>query len=399
MKDKIIKSSNLLAGWWRHKPGQLMKNLFIIFSIAFLITSCKNNKPAEEIKGTEAGNTITLTDAQMNNAHIETGSIQQKEITSLLKVNGRIDVPPQNMVSVSVPLGGYLKSTKLLPGMHINKNEVIAVVEDNQYIQLQQDYLTAKAQLSLTESEYNRQKDLNASKASSDKVFQQAQSAYETQNILIKSLEEKLKLIRINPNNLSVNNISKSVNVYSPIDGFVTKVNENIGKYVTPGDVLFELVNPSDIHLNLKVFEKDLEKIFIGQPLVSYTNNNPEKKYPGDIILISKDVSPDGIIEVHCHFDNYDKNLFPGMYMNAEIELKNKMHNVLPDEAFVRFEGKEYIFENTGKNKFEMVEVEIGKSENGFTEIISDKDLSGKNIVTKGAYTLLMSLKNIEEEE
>ncbi|MEO6894487.1 MAG: efflux RND transporter periplasmic adaptor subunit [Ginsengibacter sp.] len=376
-----------------------MKNLFIIFSVLFLITSCKNNKPAEEIKSTETGNTITLTDAQMSNAHIETGSIQQKEIASLLKVNGRIDVPPQNMVSVSVPLGGYLKSTQLLPGMHINKNEVIAVVEDNQYIQLQQDYLTAKAELSLNESEYNRQKDLNASKASSDKVFQQSQSAYETQKILIKSLEEKLKLVRINPNNLSINSISKSINVYSPIDGFVTKVNVNIGKYVTPGDVLFELVNPSDIHLNLKVFEKDLDKIFIGQPLVSYTNNNPEKKYPGDIILISKDVSPDGIIEVHCHFDNYDKNLFPGMYMNAEIELKNKMHNVLPDEAFVRFEGKEYFFENTGKNKFEMEEVEIGKSENGFTEIISDKDLSGKTVVTKGAYTLLMSLKNTEEEE
>jgi len=375
-----------------------MKNLFIIFSIFLLASSCKNNKPAEEIKSTEAGNAIALTDAQMKNAHIVIGNIEQKEIATNLKVNGRIDVPPQNMVSVSVPLGGYLKSTKLLPGMHINKNEVIAVVEDNQYIQLQQDYLTAKAQLSLNESEYNRQKDLNASKASSDKVFQQSQSANETQQILVKSLEEKLKLVRINPNKLSVNNISKSINVYSPIDGFVTTVNVNIGKYVTPGDVLFELVNPSDIHLNLKVFEKDLDKIFIGQPLISYTNNNPEKKYPGDIILISKDVSPDGIIEVHCHFDNYDKNLFPGMYMNAEIALKNKMRNVLPDEAFVRFEGKEYIFENTGKNKFEMVEVEIGKSENGFTEIISDKDLSGKAFVTKGAYTLLMSLKNTEEE-
>jgi cobalt-zinc-cadmium efflux system membrane fusion protein len=352
----------------------------------------------EEIKNIETGNTITLTDAQIQNVQLETGKIEQKQISSILRVNGRIDVPPQNMVSVSVPLGGYLKSTKLLPGMHVNKNEVIAIVEDNQYIQLQQDYLTAKAQLTFNESEYHRQKELNASKASSDKVFQQASSAYETQKILIKSLEEKLKLVRINPNTLSVNNISKSVNVYSPIDGFVTKVNVNIGKFVTPGDVLFELVNPSDIHLNLKVFEKDLDKIFIGQPLISYTNNNPEKKYRGDILLISKDVSTDGIIEVHCHFDSYDKNLFPGMYMNAEIELKNKMRNVLPDEAFVRFEGKEYIFEKNGENKFEMVEVEIGKSENGFTEIISDKDLSGKTIVTKGAYTLLMSLKNKEEE-
>ncbi|MEO8117424.1 MAG: efflux transporter periplasmic adaptor subunit, partial [Bacteroidota bacterium] len=58
-----------------------------------------------------------------------------------------------------------------------------------------------------------------------------------------------------------------------------------------------------------------------------------------------------------------------------------------------------YIFENTGKNTYEMVEIELGNSENGFTEIISGKDFSGKSIVMKGAYTLLMSLKNMEEEE
>src|SRR6185312_11978880 len=112
----------------------------------------------------------------------------------------------------------------------------------------------------------------------------------------------------------------------------------------------------------------------------------------------SKDVTPDGTTEVHCHFDNYDKNLFPGMYMNAEIGLKNKLRNVLPDEAVVHFEGKEYIFENTGKNKFEMIEIGTGESKNGFIEIIPKSDLSDKEVVVKGAYTLLMSLKNKEEE-
>lgn len=376
-----------------------MQTIIKLFSLILLFASCNNTTPVEEKEKLPDGNSITLTDAQMKNAQIETGSILQKQIASTLKVNGRIDVPPQNMISISVPLGGYLKSTKLLPGMHVNKNEVIAVVEDNQYIQLQEDYLTAKAQLTLYENEYNRQKELNASKAGSDKVFQQAATTFQTQNILVRSLEEKLKLVRINPNTLTINSISKSVNVYSPIDGFVTKVNVNIGKYVTPGDILFELVNPADIHLNLKVFEKDLNKLFIEQHVISYTNIDPGKKYPGDIILIGKDVSADGVTEVHCHFDNYDKSLIPGMYMNAEIELVKQLRNGLPDEAIVRFEGKSYIFENTGKNTYEMVEVEIGNSENGYTEIIPGKDFSGKSIVMKGAYTLLMSLKNMEEEE
>jgi cobalt-zinc-cadmium efflux system membrane fusion protein len=282
--------------------------------------------------------------------------------------------------------------------MHLRKNEVIAVLEDQQYIQLQQDYLVAKAQFSFHESEYNRQKELNQSKASSDKVFEQARSTYQTQKVLIRSLEEKLKLLRINPYNLTENNISKSIRIYSPIDGFVSKVNVNIGKYITPGDVIFELVNPTDIHLNLKIFEKDLDKLFIGQRVIGYTNSNPEKKYSGDIILISKDVAPDGTTEVHCHFDSYDRVLFPGMYMNAEIELKNNLRSVLPDEAVVHFEGKQYVFIQNGKSRFEMVELETGDSENGFTEIIGRPDLNEKEIVINGAYTLLMSLKNTEEE-
>jgi hypothetical protein len=83
--------------------------------------------------------------------------------------------------------------------MHISRGEIIAVMEDQQYIQLQQDYLTSKAHFSYLEKEFQRQKELNESKASSDKVFENAQAEYLTQKILIKSLSEKLKLISINP--------------------------------------------------------------------------------------------------------------------------------------------------------------------------------------------------------
>jgi cobalt-zinc-cadmium efflux system membrane fusion protein len=375
-----------------------MKNIFILFSIFLFGISCQSATETEVQKPAESSDKVTYTEAQMKNSGVVSGTITQREMAAIIKANGRIDVPPQNLVTVSVPMGGYLKTTKLLPGMHVDRGEVIATIEDNQYIQLQQDYLTAKAQFGFNESEYNRQRELNASKASSDKVYEQAKSVYLSQRILIKSLEEKLKLIGINPVKLNENNISKSIYIYSPINGFVSKVNVNVGKYVTPADELFELVNPEDIHLNLRIFEKDLDQIYIGQHVKSYTNANPGKKYDGDVILISKDVSPEGIIEVHCHFYNFDRSLFPGMYMNAEIALKNKIRNVLPDDAVVRFEGKEYIFEDLGKNEFQMIEVEIGESEGGFTEIKNAEPFLDKRMVIKGAYTLLMSVKNIEED-
>lgn len=377
-----------------------MKNIILIINIALLLTSCGNDKKQSDAENEQPTqeNTLSLTGEQYKNAAIETGKIFTSNISSVLKLNGKIDVPPQSLVSVSVPLGGYLKSTKLLPGMHIRKGDPLAVMEDIQYIQLQQDYLTAKAQLSLTESEYNRQKELNQSKATSDKVFEQARTNYQTQLVLLKSLEEKLKLIGLNPQRISAGTISKSINIYSPISGFVSAVNVNIGKYVTPSDILFELVNPNDIHLNLTVFEKDINKLAVGQKLLAYSNSHPQTKYPLEVILISKNISGQNAAEVHCHFEQYENDLLPGMFMNAEIEVSTHNANVLPEEAIVRFENKHYVFVEKGKQTFEMKDVQIGNAENDLVEIINAEQFDNENIVVKNAYTLLMALKNESEE-
>lgn len=376
-----------------------MKNIIIISALV-LCWACGSKTTTEQPIQTKNidENVVTLTPAQRKNTDIVTGKLEQRNISSIIQLNGKIDVPPQNMISVSMPLGGYLKSTKLLPGMFIRKGEVIATMEDQQYIQLQQDFLINQSKLFFAEKEYQRQKELNQSQASSDKVYQQAESDYKTLKINLSALAEKLKLININPKTLTENSLSKSVYIYSAINGFVSKVNVNIGKYVNPSDILFELVNPTDIHLNLKVFEKDLNKLSIGQKVIAFTNNQPNKKHDCEIILITKDLSPEHTADVHCHFENYDKMLLPGMYMNAEIEIKNNIALTLPEDAVVNFEGKDYIFVEGKTNQFSIIEVKIGNKEDGVVEISRGETMINKSIVRKGAYTLLMKMKNMAEE-
>jgi cobalt-zinc-cadmium efflux system membrane fusion protein len=221
-----------------------------------------------------------------------------------------------------------------------------------------------------------------------------------SQKVLVKSLSEKLLLIGISPDNLNENTISRSIAIHSPIDGYVSKVNVNIGKYVNPSDVLFELINPEDIHLNLAVFEKDLDKLSIGQKLLAFNNNQPDKKHPCEIILISQDLSADRSADVHCHFEDYDKTLLPGMYMNAEVEIKLQNALSINEDAIVSHEGKDYVFIDRGNRQFEIVEVKKGVTENNFSEIntLDGKDMLNASIVTKGAYALLMQLKNKSEE-
>lgn len=376
-----------------------MKLIYVMLCL-FVVVGCGNKTTSEPEVTAETGSEteITLTPAQFKNANLELGKVELKKMATVLKLNGKIDVPPQNMVSISVPLGGYLKYTKLLPGMHVNKGEVIAVVEDQQYIQIQQEYLLTKAKLVYSKLEYDRQKELNQSKATSDKVFEQTSAEYNGLKIAMNALSEKIRLIGKDPALISERNISRSINVYAPIDGFVSKVNVNIGKYISPTDVLFELVNPADIHLAINVFEKDLSKLVIGQEVIAYTNNEPTKKHRAEILLIGKNLGTERSTEVHCHFEDYDKSLIPGTYMNADVQVKASDSFVIPEDAVVRFENKHFVFVQKSDRTFEMIAVETGVIENGLIELKNGESLANKQLVFKGAYTLLMSLKNKEEE-
>lgn len=376
-----------------------MKKIIILTLSIFLFSCSKKQESQEEqFETNTAKDQITLNDSQIKNAGIEIGTLGNEEISEKITLNGMVDVPPQNLASVSAPSGGYVKYTKFMPGMHVNKGEMLAILEDPQIVQLQQDYLLAKSNLNYARKDYTRQNDLNKSKAASDKVTQQAQTEAQNQNILMRGMAEKLRAMGINPENLNAGNIRRSISVSSPVSGYISNVNVKIGQYVSPTDKLFDVVNTDDVHLALTVFEKDLNRISVGQRVFAYTNQNPEKKYAANIILIGKDFQPDKSVVIHCYFIDYDKKLIPGTYMNAEVETNSETGNTVPDDAIVTWEGKQYIFQEVKPKTYKMVEIKIGNSENGRTEIFNiDQNLKNKKFVTKGAYNLLMGLKNVEE--
>jgi membrane fusion protein, heavy metal efflux system len=377
----------------------MTRNTIYIMALLFAAacSSKKETATGEDTKMQE--DQVQLTDAQLKNGGIETGTAVLQSMNTVLKVNGHVDVPPQNIVSISFPMGGYLRSTKLLPGMHVSRGEVIAVVEDQSLVQLQQDYLVTKARLQFLQQEYERQKMLNENKVNAEKTFQQAEADYLSQKVLLKGYSEKLQLIGINPAGLSENSISRSVSVHSPINGFVSKVNVNIGRYVTATDVLFELINPDDMHAALTVFEKDLNKVSPGQKVKVSFVDDPATTYDCEVILVTRNVDENRGALVHCHFESKPKNLLPGMFLNATINVNNTAVLTLPEEAVVRFENKQYVFMQTGKNDFRMIEVETGVKENGRLEVSSKLEgFAQKTLVTKNAYAILSKMKNTAEE-
>ncbi|WP_276381116.1 efflux RND transporter periplasmic adaptor subunit [Flavobacterium sp. H4147] len=373
----------------------MKKKIIFAFTAILMLAACgkkEENKPTEAVK--LDSNIITLSAEQAKNAGIITGNPQEKELSAIVQLQGEVTVPPNSLVNVTFPLGGYIKKTNIVAGMHVRKGQVLAVIEDMQYIQLQQDYLTAKEQFKAANLEFSRQKELNAKKASSDKVFEQVTAERETQRIAMASLAQKLELLGLNVNRLTASTITKAINVVSPVNGLVSKVNINNGKYVAPTEMLFELTNIQDVMLTFNVFEKDVQSLKEGQKLEVYSNSNPEKKFTAKIQFINHSLNQDRAAEVIARLDRYNPLFLPGLFVNADIHISNKKQLTLPENAIADWKGKSYVFEDNGNNSYKLVEVKAGIAQNGFKQFSSEVITASSKVVIKNAYTLLMKAMN-----
>jgi len=364
-------------------------------------SSMKKEKPAAD--GTKQ---ITFTKDQYNLAEIETGAIEMRNLSNIIKLNGVIDVEPKSMASVSAPLGGYLKTAGRLPGEAVKKGQVLATIENPEFIQIQQDYLESLSKLQFLEEEYNRQKKLREEDINSAKTFQQVSSDYKITQGRVKAYEQQLALAGISRSSVQNGNITRTANLYAPISGFIKASNVNIGDYVSPQDVLFELVDLNDVHLALNAFEKDLEKLEIGQTVKFSLSDDNTFNRTAEVFLIGKATGSDRMTPVYCHINKEDeKGLLPGMYVKAWLESGTNKQNAIPSEAIVQYQGKDFVILQTQEMEsgytFKLEQVKKGIEQEGYTAITfaEGADVNNFKPVVKNAYSILSALRNSEEEE
>ena len=113
-----------------------MKYLNLLF--AFILFSCSSrsdrNVDKLSVDSKPSGvNKVQLSDEQFKSIGIQLGSLETRSLSGNIKAHGVLDVPPQNLVSISAPLGGFVKSTELLQGMRVKKGQVVVVLEHPDY--------------------------------------------------------------------------------------------------------------------------------------------------------------------------------------------------------------------------------------------------------------------------
>ncbi|STO09778.1 efflux RND transporter periplasmic adaptor subunit [Flavobacterium hibernum] len=379
-------------------------SLFACFAVTLL--SCNEKKTEETHEEEKAQKEVALTASQYKTVGIETGIVENRNLNKVIKANGYTTVPPQNSAEVSTLIGGTIKDIFVLEGTYVNKGKVLATIQNLEVIEMQEDYHSATANIEYLQLEYNRQKTLSDENVNPRKTFQEVKSKLAAERARAQAAKNKLDALHV-----STKGSTSLVPIVAPISGYVGKISIAKGAYAQTGVALFEVVDNSQMHLDLNVYEKDLGSISVGQVIDFVLTNQSNKSIKGKIFGINKSFSNESkTVAVHAKIESADaKGLIPGMYVSANINITNATVPALPKDAVVRNADKYFVFieekhEHEEKKTaaeanheeeihFKAIEVIPGTTDLGFTEVKFINPVpSDAKIVTKGAFYLLSAM-------
>ena len=243
--------------------------------------------------------------------------------TAINKVsfNGTLIVPPQNFASVTMLMGGIIRSVNLLPGSYVKKGTLLATLDNLDFISLQQTFLESHAQTEYLKSEYNRQLVLSKEEVASVKKLEQSKADYLSMKSKMEAAAAQLSLLRISTQSLLKNGITPALEIKAPVNGYIGKVKVNVGKYLNEGDILCEIINKQETLLRLTTYEKDLKDIRLGAKVWFRVNGMGTKTFEAKLISIGQEVDETSrSLEVFAKVISEDPNFRPGMYVTAQIE-------------------------------------------------------------------------------
>ncbi len=411
--------------------------LSLVVIIAFISISCSSEQKVEtrEDGHKDSGNenVVLLNQRQREALKLILGTFQMRNLTTVVKTNGQLKVPPSSRADVTTVIGGNVKEIKVFHGDKVKKGQLLAVLEHPDYITLQEEFAELSNRLEFLEKEYQRQKELFENNVGAGKDYQQVKADFNTAKAKYAGLKLRLEFLNISPDDVISGKITKSIDILSPINGYINDIFIQVGTYIDAKNKLFSISDNSKIHADFMVYEKDIHLLKIGQKIDFIVANRPGEELSATIFAIGNEFETNTrSVHIHAKLTNNPGNLIPGMYISGHIHTNKHFTRTLPNDAVVKEGTKSFIFvvdnealENAGHNEhgmeegghkensgdehgakaddndmaFKMVEVITGEKDEGYTEIkLLDSLPDNTQIVFNAAYYLLADMNKGETE-
>ena len=360
----------------------------ILIAAATMVAGCSDSTDKEE--ESNSVHLIQISHEQFKAEQMQLGNAVMHPFTQVFKTNGIVTASPQSKAYVYSYISGIIKSISVNLGSYVRKGQELCTIESKEFISIQQQYLESLAKFKATESDYQRVKSLYNEKISSQKAFLAIESEYKMLIAKIKALKAELKILNVNLKNLEDGNFETYLPVLSPIEGYITLQNCNLGQFVDSQKLLMKIIDNRNLQLHFFVYQETVSKLQTGQMLDIFSPDNSENIYTGKITSIGKSIDPE-TKSIKCIAelkDNLRQVFITGMYFQVEVIIDTLNAKAIPSEAIFKTGNKYYVLvkEKQDNNSlfFRKEEVKTGVVSSGFTQIIGDESLN--DVLIKGTY-------------
>lgn len=297
-----------------------------------------------------------------------------QEVEKTIRTVGHIESDERRVAVIHVKFDGWIE--KLLvnyTGEKVNKNEGLFTVYSPDLVATQQEYLLAM--------EANKILGKNADSTAASGAYGALQAA--NQRLLLWGVSED-EIHRL----VKTGKISKSITIYSPIQGTVINKTAYTGMRIEPGNELYTISDLSLLWIMGDIYEYELPYIHVGQMADVTLSSMPNATFKAKLDFIYPTVDPKTrTAKVRFEIDNKKSQLKPGMYANLELRIALGKRLVVPKDAILLTGERAVIFLYHGDGKIEWRDVKIGVRAGNLIEV-SEGIKEGDVIITSANFLI-----------
>ena len=363
-------------------------NKFINFSLLLLVglvalqscTSSDDKKSEEKAK-------YIIPDSTLKTIKIDT--VKRCQLVDAITLTGSVDFNQDNQVNIYPLVSGVVQDIKVQLGDYVQKGQVLGVVRSSEMANYSSSLTTAEANLSVAKKNLEAQNDLYSSGLASQLDVTTAQSNYDQ---AVAQLSLAKRILKINGDNTDGNYVIKA-----PISGFIVQKNvtNNTSIRTDNGTNLFTISDLKDVWIQANVYESNIGKIHLGDPVEITTVSYPDKVFTGKVSKILNVLDPTSkVIKVRVVVDNKDYALKPQMFARVvAINQQNADAICIPASALVFDHSEYYVLKYNGKGSADITPVTV-LNKLGDRVYLSGGIAEGDKVVASEAILIYDALNN-----
>lgn len=313
---------------------------------------------------------VEMSDETLESTGIQIATAAPAIIRPTLKLPGEIIFNEHTVVQVVPRVPGMVISVERHRGQHVQKGEVLAVIESPMLADLRSQYLVARRRLALAQTTYEREKQLWEEKITAKQDYLTAQQQWDEAKITLELAAERLQALGVSPESSHSGKNLTRYEIRAPIPGIITAKAIVLGEAVKEDKAIFTIADISTVWAAITVYPKDLSVVRVGQQAtIKATAYDVEGE--GAVTYVTTLIGgPTRAATARVELDNHDGRWRPGMFVNAEVVAEEiQVPVAVSVEAIQTLRDWSVVFGRYG-DYFEARPLELGRSDGKLVEVL-----------------------------